>query len=214
MRLNSFDTVIFDCDGVLLNSNKVKTQAFYDTAVIYGEKEATELVNYHIKNGGISRFKKFQWFFDKIVSTSDLYDINYMLNKYAAQVSNGLMYCEVDVALAPLFNRSYSPNWLVVSGGAQDELRKIFELRDLTKFFNSGVYGSPQDKYQIIDEQISLNNIRGNTVFIGDSKYDFEVAKFYGFQFIFVSHWTEFSNYKEFFSDENLIIVNDLSELF
>lgn len=44
--LQRYRTLVFDCDGVLLNSNMVKTQAFYSTALPYGEKAAKELVDW------------------------------------------------------------------------------------------------------------------------------------------------------------------------
>ena len=48
--LGYYDTFIFDCDGVILNSNKIKTKAFYDTAKIFGDKSALALKNYHLLN--------------------------------------------------------------------------------------------------------------------------------------------------------------------
>ena len=29
--INSYKSIVFDCDGVILNSNSIKVQAFYDT---------------------------------------------------------------------------------------------------------------------------------------------------------------------------------------
>ncbi len=52
MNLNHYQTLIFDCDGVILNSNQVKTQAFYKATLSYGEAAAESLVNYHIQHGG------------------------------------------------------------------------------------------------------------------------------------------------------------------
>ena len=60
MQFNDIKSIVFDCDGVVLNSNKLKTQAFYNAALPYGEKAAIALVSYHIKNGGISRNHKFE----------------------------------------------------------------------------------------------------------------------------------------------------------
>ena len=66
--LNSgqYTHAFFDCDGVILNSNKVKSEAF----ALALEGESPELVRkfvqYHQKNGGISRFVKFEYFFKHI----------------------------------------------------------------------------------------------------------------------------------------------------
>ena len=66
-KLDSYKSFIFDCDGVILNSNKIKSNAFYEVASKYGKKEAKKLVNYHINNGGISRYKKFEYFSNNIL---------------------------------------------------------------------------------------------------------------------------------------------------
>ena len=54
-----FDKIIFDFDGVILNSHNVKTQAFYDLFKKYGKEIAYKSKNYHLENTGISRFVKF-----------------------------------------------------------------------------------------------------------------------------------------------------------
>ena len=66
MIKNSYKTIIFDCDGVILNSNKIKTESFYKVAKKFGEKEAIKLVKFHLSNGGISRYEKFKFFLEII----------------------------------------------------------------------------------------------------------------------------------------------------
>ena len=52
---------------MLLNSNKIKSKAFYNVALPYGEKFAQALLTYHIKNGGVSRFEKIRAFYKDIL---------------------------------------------------------------------------------------------------------------------------------------------------
>jgi len=66
-QLLSYKSWIFDCDGVLLDSNRVKTEAFHSAVLDYGCEYADRLVAYHVEHGGISRFKKFEYFFDNIL---------------------------------------------------------------------------------------------------------------------------------------------------
>ncbi len=63
-KLKSYKNLIFDCDGIILNSNKIKTDAFKEVVSHYGDKVAEELVNFHVMNGGISRYEKFNYFFE------------------------------------------------------------------------------------------------------------------------------------------------------
>ena len=66
-----YKTMIFDCDGVLLDSNSAKSDAFYKVALPYGDNCARELLNFHKKNGGISRNKKFDYFVNITNFSSD-----------------------------------------------------------------------------------------------------------------------------------------------
>ncbi|MDX1757946.1 MAG: HAD family hydrolase, partial [Marinobacter sp.] len=67
MSLSRYASWVFDCDGVILNSNRVKTEAFYQAALPYGESAARALVEYHVNNGGISRYAKFERFLTTIL---------------------------------------------------------------------------------------------------------------------------------------------------
>ena len=62
-----FDLVIFDFDGVLGETVEVKTKAFYETALPYGEDAARKLVDYHRVHGGVSRVLKFEWLFREVL---------------------------------------------------------------------------------------------------------------------------------------------------
>ena len=65
--LAQYQTLVFDCDGVILNSNKIKTQAFYKVAKVYGYEPAQKLKDYHVQNGGISRYQKFEYLLTNIL---------------------------------------------------------------------------------------------------------------------------------------------------
>ena len=51
-----YSNFLFDCDGVLLNSNSIKSQGFLYAAAEYGQEKAQELLAFHKLNGGISRY--------------------------------------------------------------------------------------------------------------------------------------------------------------
>ena len=67
--VTDYSTLVFDCDGVVLDSNKVKTEAFYQATLPYGKSAAQAMVDYHVANGGVSRYKKFTYFLQQIVSS-------------------------------------------------------------------------------------------------------------------------------------------------
>ena len=216
MAVNSvqdYKAIIFDCDGVVLNSNKVKTQAFYDTALQFGEVAAERLVKYHVERGGISRYEKFQWFIDSLTK-EDLAqsesepNLERLLMTYASEVHKGLRSCEIAEGLAELRNKTKGSTWLIVSGGDQAELRELFAERNIAQYFNGGIFGSPDRKEVIMTRERELGNIESPAVFIGDSQYDYTaVSSVGGIDFIFVTDWSEFESYKEFFSDKPSVTI-------
>ena len=62
------NTILFDCDGVILNSNQLKKQAYYNaTFPSYGHKLASSLTTYLDKNTGKPRDHFFDYFLRNIV---------------------------------------------------------------------------------------------------------------------------------------------------
>ena len=57
--VDEYLTLVFGCDGVVLDSNKIKTEAFHQTTLPYGESATKSMMEYHITKGGVSRYKKF-----------------------------------------------------------------------------------------------------------------------------------------------------------
>ena len=46
MELDFFDNFLFDCDGVVLNSNKIKTKAFAESVAHFGNLCVDALINF------------------------------------------------------------------------------------------------------------------------------------------------------------------------
>lgn len=203
LSIDKYKTFIFDCDGVLLNSNQIKTNAFYSAVVSYGQSAAKELVRYHIENGGISRYHKFDYFLRYIVGKEpEPGEIESLLARFATEVKNGLMGCEIAAGIEKLRKASAQSRWLVVSGGDQNELRQIFLKRDLNRFFDGGIFGSPDSKYEILSRELSRGNISRPAVYFGDAKYDYEAAKTAALDFIFISQWSEFKEWEAYFGND------------
>ena len=55
-------TIIFDFDGVILESLDVKTEAFKKLYQPYGLSISTKVVENHLVNGGISRYEKIKFY--------------------------------------------------------------------------------------------------------------------------------------------------------
>jgi phosphoglycolate phosphatase-like HAD superfamily hydrolase len=191
--VTDYITLVFDCDGVVLNSNQVKTDAFYQASLLYGKQAAQAMVDYHVANGGVSRYKKFAHFLENIVPRQEGPDLDSILASYASYVKDGLLSCEVAPGLQALRESTPEARWLIVSGGDQAELRDVFAHRGLTQLFDGGVFGSPESKGKILAREMANGNIVGPALFLGDSKYDYEAADRAGLDFVFLSGWSEVS---------------------
>ncbi len=212
-KFDKYRSWVFDCDGVLLNSNSIKTDAFRIVTLSYGKDVADQLVQYHIKNGGISRYQKFEYFLTTIVKKKlDQDELESLLIAFSKEVNKGVMQCEIASGLNALCNALTKFSRLVVSGGDQSELRQIFSKRDISTLFNGGIFGSPDNKEDILHREIAKGNIMTPAVYIGDSKYDYIAAKNAGLDFIFLSEWSEFKGWQQFFKDD-VIILRNIQEL-
>lgn len=212
--IKQYKTLIFDCDGVVLNSNKIKTQAFYDVAKLYGHEPAQALKDYHVQNGGISRFVKFEYLLTEVLKkTLDQAELNKLLDNFAHEVKKALMSCEVAEGLDELRNKTQNANWLIVSGGDQDELREVFQARGLDKYFDGGIFGSPETKDTILAREIKKGNITRPALFLGDSKYDYQAAQTAGLDFIFLTKWTEVKDHEAWCKEQGIVLKENIREL-
>jgi phosphoglycolate phosphatase-like HAD superfamily hydrolase len=207
-------TWIFDCDGVILDSNNLKTDSFYEVALAYGKANAEKFVQYHKENGGISRYEKFSFFFKTILRKTACSDeLNAALTEYGRLVKEKLLVSkETPCVRKCLNNLPEDAIAIVVSGGNQEEIREIFQAKGIDRYF-SGIYGSPLDKNTIIQNLIRSKEIIPPAIFIGDSLYDYEVAKNNHFTFFFMSQYSEFADWKQFFAHEdNVKIIKNLCD--
>ena len=215
MNLGDYRTFIFDCDGVVLNSNKVKTEAFYKAVLPYGEKFAETFVTYHQNNGGVSRYKKFEYFLSNIVpEVLEDHDYETLLKRYADEVFQGMIECEEAKEIRKLRETTSDANWLIASGGDQAELREIFTQRGMIDLFDGGIFGSPDTKEKIFERELTTGNIQTPALFLGDSKYDYSASQSVdGIDFIFLSGWTEVEDWETWVKKNKLVHTVWLSDM-
>lgn len=212
MQINNFNSFIFDCDGVLLDSNSIKSEAFYKVALKYDKVSAETFLKYHINNAGVSRFIKFEYLFRDILKYKKFQrEIKMALDDYSKYIEDELLSVKKTSSL-DLFKVT-GKSMFVVSGSEQEQLRMVLKKRNLYDYFD-GIYGSPLNKYEIIDRLIENDSIKPPVVFFGDSKYDYEVSMNFDFDFIFISDWTEMSNWENFCNDYNIKNYKKLEEFF
>ncbi len=217
MKISKYKSIIFDCDGVILNSNKIKTDAFKAATSSFGEEASNRLVEYHLMNGGISRYHKFDYFLSSILK-SDFNEnkqaiLTQLLETYAENTYRGLLTSQITFGLKNFRDITKGQSWMIVSGGDQNELISVFKIKEISEFFDSGIYGSPDTKNQILGREIRNGNIKFPALFLGDSRLDHEVATLHGLDFIFVSAWTEFSLFDSYCKTNSISVISKVYDL-
>lgn len=215
--IGAYRSLVFDCDGVLLDSNRVKTEAFRNAAAPYGAAAAQALVEYHMARGGVSRYLKFRHFLDRIVPELSPRvlgpDLDGLLAAYAGAVHDGLMNCTITPGLAELRAATPGVPWLIVSGGDQAELREIFAARGLDEMFDGGIFGSPDSKDTILAREIAAGTIAKPALFLGDSRYDHVAATAAGLDFVFVSGWSEMPGWQDYTTANRIVTVETVRDV-
>lgn len=198
-RLSQYSTLVFDCDGVILDSNRIKTEAFREVALPYGEEVAEALVRYHVANGGVSRFRKFQYFLENLLAEEATSErVSTLAAQYGECVYQGLLACPVTPGLDALRQATAGIGWMIVSGGVEEELRRVFAARGLAPLFDKGIFGSPATKDEILAGLLASGGLRLPALFVGDSRYDHEASSRAGLDFVFASAWSEFSGWSAY----------------
>ncbi|CAN2040220.1 Phosphoglycolate phosphatase-like HAD superfamily hydrolase [Candidatus Magnetomoraceae bacterium gMMP-15] len=186
MNVN-WEAVFFDCDGVILDSLDIKTKAFEKIFIPYGSEYAKKGVEYHLKNGGVSRFIKIQYFFknllQKEISDQKLAEVG---DEFSNFVLEGVLKSSfIDGALETIeeLKKLNIPAY-VISGTPHDEINYIFNKRKLSHFFRE-IHGTPRKKDEIVTDILARNNFNeNNCLFVGDAMTDYDAAMKTGIKFL------------------------------
>jgi len=214
--IKKYKTIVFDCDGVVLDSNLVKTEAYFRTAKSLGatDAQAQALVDYHVRLGGISRYHKFDWYLREVLHQPATQEaVQVLLDGFARELEVVLMECAVAEGLPELRAASPQANWMILSGGDQQEIRTLFAKRDLAKYFDGGLFGSPDNKDTVLAREKEKGNLQFPALFIGDSKYDFEAATRAGLDFVFLSGWTEVKDWQSFCAEHQILVLDAIKDM-
>lgn len=215
INLAQYDFAIFDCDGVILDSNALKSRAFGEALQGEDQELIDRFIRYHMENGGISRYVKFDHFFRTIKGASDYQvDLEACLQRYAGICRRGLLECEEIPGirkLLGLFAQHKTPCF-VVSGGDQAEVRDAFQTRNLTDRF-SGIFGSPTPKKEILNTLRKDGKISGLGIYFGDAQSDLMAAQATGVEFVFVSGVTDWFDGRERCQGLGIPIIEDFSDI-
>ena len=202
--------IIFDFDGVIAESTNIKTDAFVSIYNEYSEEVQARVKDYHVKNSGISRYKKILYYQKEILGQNYSEDaINDLANKFSEIVLQKVIESEY-VKGSKEFIERYQLNYdlHIATGTPQEEIEIIIQEKNLQNKFKS-IYGTPLSKTEIIRKILTENNYKKeNVVFVGDAIADLEGASNNDLNFIGRVPKGDTSIFPE-----KTIIIDDLTSL-
>jgi phosphoglycolate phosphatase-like HAD superfamily hydrolase len=185
-RVNHTINVLFlDFDGVIIESVGVKTEAFRELFEVYIE-QVDDIVAYHLRNNGVSRFVKFTHIYEHILGLPfDESTRETVGRRFSEIVFNRVVGCSLVPGAEALLNEfSGRIPMYVISATPEEELRRVVAARGLADYFEN-VHGTPGTKAGHIQRILGVLKLSPfQATLVGDSVEDFKAARVTGIHFI------------------------------
>lgn len=180
------DLILFDFDGVILDSPKLKTDAFVEVYQDETAERQQDVRAYQEANGGIGRREKFIYFESTLFGRNPTPEaIDRLCERFGSIVDRALlkvpMIAGAEDALKTLRGRS---EMHVISGMPHKELVDVVIKRGLLPYFAS-VVGSPTEKIDAFAAILGRARVPASrAIAIGDSKTEYLAAVDLGIPFL------------------------------
>ncbi len=199
--MTAYNWHVFDCDGVLLDTNGVKSQAFYEAALPYGEEAALQLVAYHQRAGSIGRDARWRYFFSEIlhkIPSSAEFDA--CMNLCSERVREGTKNAALLPGVVAYLDAIGPERCAVVSGIESYELWQLLKSHDLLRHF-MGAWGGPRTKPVLLRDLLRVGDLCLPALYYGDTEDDLLASRNAGLDFVWVngvSEWQGLTTIRDF----------------
>jgi phosphoglycolate phosphatase-like HAD superfamily hydrolase len=189
--------VIFDCDGVLLISNRMKIRVFCSASheAGFSEEHVTAFRRHVAGNFGTSRRRLFEWLVQTAGAPREGVDVESLVQGYASGLYSAYVRCPTTPGMLGVLDRIRDAGipMFIVSGSDQTELRSVMKEKGLDGYFVD-ILGSPTGKpahIEAIAERLGIDEAaRGSLMFVGDAEADLRAADATGTRFVYMDHYS------------------------
>ncbi len=214
--------VIFDCDGVLLDSNSLKIDLFRETVIDHGfaPADVERFSAFQAANFGTSRYRLFEILLEWKLAVRPAVDRETLVAHFAALLQGryaaapdtpGMREVVAELATRlPVF---------IASGSDEAELRNVFVERGDADAFDL-ILGSPTGKADNVATILKRLAARtppiaaGDVVFVGDAEADWQAASRNGTRFVYMDGFsTAQERMRKLATEQGFPVINDLREL-
>ena len=204
--------IVFDFDGVIVDSVDVKTVAFAALFEEEGPDVVQRVIAYHIENGGVSRVEKFRYYYSHVLRRAlPERQLGELCDRFSELVLDGTLNAALVPGALDGLEMCRKAGYLtfIASGTPESELCLIVERKGLSCYFN-GIFGSPPTKQDIVRSILSSHRLVASQVlFVGDAMSDYRAAKETGIHFVARGS----SNRRELWDDIGVEMLEDLQGL-
>lgn len=179
--------ILFDFDGVLVESADIKQAAFAQLFADVPEPARGVVIDFLEAHPGLSRFAKFEHIHREILHQPlDAAGMAALAGRFAALVVEAVVACPAVAGstefLAARANEGVP--MFIASATPEDELHHILARRGMDGWFRSA-RGSPRAKADNVGDILAELGLAGaDCVMIGDADQDYRAATAHGLRFI------------------------------
>ena len=179
IKLN-FKAIIFDFDGVIMESVIAKHRAFLQLYSNLSKSTKNKIENFHINNHGLTRNAKFLHVNRKILKQKKItpQKINQLSALYSKLIEKNCKNCKLVNGVRNFIKiKSKSSNLFIVSNIPDKEVDKITRELKIKKYFKK-IYGSRYSKKESIKKLLKRWKLKkSDVIMIGDTIEDFKSSK-------------------------------------
>lgn len=212
--------VVFDCDGVLLDSNEMKVACFRDAveAAGFSPGDVERFSAFQRANFGTSRFRLFEALLGWDLERRPQVDRDGLVALYAERLRHLYVEAAATPDMRAVVGRLAAklPTY-VVSGSDEAELRDVLATRGDAAMFRL-ILGSPRTKVENLltlfarPELVALP--RSAITFVGDAEADWKAARETGCRFVYMDRFsTVQTRMRALAIEEGFPVIEDLRGL-
>ncbi|MBN2771142.1 MAG: HAD hydrolase-like protein [Spirochaetes bacterium] len=174
--------LIYDFDGVLVNSNFLKKNTIKNVCLKYFKGSDDLLDELMLKDGWTrySLISEMVKIFNKELSYKEK-----ILGEINDKLDQDMLFVEKVVLPSKKLKDTYQ---VIVSASCDKSINKLVSTYQWSYFFDK-IYGSPRTKMQIITDEINLK-LYNEIILIGDSISDYNIAQKIQAEFIGIYSWS------------------------
>jgi phosphoglycolate phosphatase-like HAD superfamily hydrolase len=214
--------VVFDCDGVLLDSNALKTACFEEVLLAsgYAAPDVARFVTFQRASFGMSRYRLFESFLGwELAHRPDL-DRDALVARYAEALAGRYVHAAATPGMREVVRRLAARLPVYIASGSDEaELRGVMAARGDAAPFRL-ILGSPTTKpenLRIILADLARDGgaaAPGRVVFVGDARADLEAAEAVGMGFVYMDAFSAAqAAMREAVRQRGLPLIEDLNGL-